>query len=65
MQKDLAMMQKDLVMMQKTLSSDVNSIDIKLTGCTAFVIAVFSGLNQIVSGLQSLDIFRKKSKGER
>lgn len=44
MQKDLAMMQKDLVMMQKILSSDVNSIDIKLTGCIAFVIAVFSGL---------------------
>jgi len=64
--KDLAMMQKDLAMMQNTLSSQVNSIDIKLgsiIGGTAFLIAVFSGLNQIVSGLQSLDdFFAKRAK---
>jgi hypothetical protein len=58
--KDLAMMQKELSMTQKELSSSVNSIDIKLSGIiggTVFVIAVFSGLTQIVGGLQALDDF--------
>ena len=61
--KDLTMMQKDLTMMQKTLSSSVSAIDIKLSGIiggTVFVIAVFSGLTQIVGGIEAFDDFWAK-----
>ena len=70
MQKDIALMQKeqlssikDLTMMQKTLSSSVSAIDIKLSGIiggTVFVIALFSGLTQIVGGIEAFDDFWAK-----
>jgi flagellar biosynthesis protein FlhB len=65
MQKEQLSSIKDLAMMQKTLSNSVSTIDIKLTGIiggTVFVIAVFSGLTQIVGGLQALDDYFVKRK---
>ena len=63
MQKDLAMMQKEQLSSIKTLSSSVSAIDIKLSGIiggTVFVIALFSGLTQIVGGIEAFDDFWAK-----
>ena len=49
--------------MQKEQSSDLSTIDTKfnvIIGGSAFVIATFSGLNQIVGGIDRLDTFLEK-----
>ncbi len=63
MQKEQLKSINDLTTMQKVQSSDLSTIDTKfniIIGGTAFVIATFSGLNQIVSGVDRLDEFLEK-----